>query len=419
LEAIISKQHHFSQYLWVHILIGLVAGIAVGIGLSVADISLSFKQSLAEWLALPGYVFIDILKMIIVPLIISSVVLGITAPHSKDFIARLGVRIVPYFIMTTAIAISIGLAAVYLINPAQYMDQALLAPVIVDNLKGFEDLTIPKRILNLIPVNLTEAQYHSNMLQIVIFAIILGVVMLNLPAKKTKGFVDLMQFTQDACMVVVDWAIKLAPLAVFGLMAAIIAKTGFTAMVSMAAYMGTVLIGLLGVLVMYGLIIGVLRRKNPLWFFSQIRSIQLLAFSTSTSSGVMPITMATAEDNLGVRPEISRFVVPLGATINMDGTALYQGIAAVFLTQLYGIDLSAVQVMMLLLTTIGASIGTPGTPGVGLVILATIVSSLGVPAEGIGLILGVDRILDMCRTTVNVTGDLTASVVMDRWLKKT
>ncbi len=418
MEAIISKKHHFSQYLWVHILIGLVAGVAIGVALSMADMNIDFKQSLAEWLALPGYVFIDILKMIIVPLIISSVVLGITTSHSKEFIRRLGLRIVPYFIMTTAIAITIGLAAVYSINPAQYMDKELITPVILENVQVFDNLTIPQRILNLIPVNMTEAQYTSNMLQIVIFAIILGVVILSLPTKRTKVFLDLMQFAQDACMVVVDWAIKLAPLAVFGLMAAIIAKTGLSAILSMAVYMGTVIAALLGVLFMYGLIVSLIGRRNPLWFFSQIRSIQLLAFSTSTSSGVMPITMATAEDNLQVRPDIARFVVPLGATINMDGTALYQAIAAIFLTQLYGIDLSSAQVLLLLVTTIGASIGTPGTPGVGLVILATIVSSLGVPPEGIGLILGVDRILDMCRTTINVSGDLTACVVMDRWLRK-
>jgi Na+/H+-dicarboxylate symporter len=180
---------------------------------------------------------------------------------------------------------------------------------------------------------------------------------------------------------------------------------------------GTVILGLLVLLFFYLLVVTVLAKQNPLSFLRNIREVQLLAFSTSSSAAVMPLSMKTAQDELQVSKPVSQFVIPLGATVNMDGTALYQVIAAVFLTQVYGIDLTLSQLTLLAATTVGASIGSPSTPGVGIVILATIVQGIGVPPEGIALILGVDRILDMTRTAVNVTGDLTASVVMENWLK--
>lgn len=419
-----SDDVRFSPYLWLYILIGLVAGFLVGIGLSAYDLpdsiqSVITKDSLSEWLALPGYIFIDLLKMVIIPLIMSSIVLGIAVSHNKDFLKKVGLRIVPYFIVTTAIAITIGLSIVNFVKPGAYIDSSLLESTMATQeieVRTFDDLTVPQRIRNLIPVNLTQAEYHNELLKIVIFSIILGVVMLNMQEKKTRIAIEFAHFVQSASMKVVGWAIALAPYAVFGLLASVTAKVGFNAISSMGVYMATVIGGLLGVLAVYALIVFLLAGRNPFFFFAAIRDVQLLAFSTSTSSGVMPITMSVAETRLGVKPSISRFIVPLGATINMDGTALYQGVAAVFLTQVFGIELTLMQTILLLVTTIGASIGTPGTPGVGLVVLATIVAGIGVPPEGIALILGVDRVLDMCRTTINVTGDLTACVVMDRWV---
>jgi len=194
-------------------------------------------------------------------------------------------------------------------------------------------------------------------------------------------------------------------------------QTGLDALLGMSVYVGTVLLGLFLLLIFYLVIVFIIGRRNPLIFLNNIREVMLLAFSTSSSAAVMPLSMKTAEEELGVSKPISQFVIPLGATVNMDGTALYQVIAAVFLTQAYGIDLTLAQLALLSATTVGASIGSPSTPGVGIVILATIVQGLGVPPEWIGLILGVDRILDMTRTAVNVSGDLTASTIMDKWLK--
>jgi proton glutamate symport protein len=217
-------------------------------------------------------------------------------------------------------------------------------------------------------------------------------------------------------MKVVSWAMALAPAAVFGLLAQISVQLGFDALLGMSAYVGTVFLGLLVLLIFYLVLVAILAGRNPLTFLGDIREVQLLAFSTSSSAAVMPLSIKTAQEKLGVSKPVSQFVIPLGATVNMDGTALYQVIAAVFLTQVYGIDLTLGQLTLVAATTVGASIGAPSTPGVGIVILATIIQSIGVPPEGIALILGVDRILDMTRTAVNVSGDLTAAVVMERWL---
>jgi Na+/H+-dicarboxylate symporter len=213
----------------------------------------------------------------------------------------------------------------------------------------------------------------------------------------------------------------IAPFAVFGLLAQITIKVGLDALLGMAVYVGTVILGLLLMILVYLIIVSLIARHNPLHFLSAVREVQLLAFSTSSSAAVMPLSMQTAEDKLGVRPSISQFLIPLGASINMDGTALYQAAATVFLAQVYNVELGLSSLLLILVTTVGASIGSPATPGVGIVILAMVLSSVGIPASGVALIIGVDRILDMSRTAVNVTGDLTACLVMDRWVggKKT
>jgi len=266
----------------------------------------------------------------------------------------------------------------------------------------------------LIPVNTTQEQLDGNILAFVILAIFIGVALMNMDNDDAKPMKDLARSFQAFSMKVVEWAMKLAPYAVFGLLCSITIKIGFDAISSMSMYVFTVLLGLFLLLCFYLSIVYFIGRVNPIDFLRQIREVQLMAFSTSSSAAVMPLSMKTAEDKLNIPTPISKFVIPLGATINMDGTALYQVIAAIFLTQLFGVELSLVEVVILAMTTVGASIGAPSTPGVGIVILATILQGIGVPVEGIALILGVDRILDMCRTTINVTGDLTASIVMRR-----
>jgi Na+/H+-dicarboxylate symporter len=216
-------------------------------------------------------------------------------------------------------------------------------------------------------------------------------------------------------MKVIEWAMILAPYAVFGLIANVTIQMGFETLAGVGAYMMSVLLGLFCMFLVYVLIVALIAKRNIFDFLKAIRNAQIFAFSTSSSAATMPFTLKAAEERLDIDPKVSRFVIPLGATINMDGTALYQAAAALFLCSIFGVDLTTGQIVFLMLTTVGASIGTPATPGVGIIVLATILSGIGVPPEGIGIILGVDRILDMCRTTLNVTGDLVATSVMARF----
>lgn len=412
-----------ARHLWAKILIGMILGIAVGLALSPDGFALVAPETAsgaAAWIALPGIIFLSLLKMIIIPLIICSIVLGILTSGSLDALGKMGARLVPYFIMTTTIAVTTGVVIAEFVQPGMSVSPDIMdaagSMAAADNVRTFDDLTVPQRIANIMPVNFIEAALHMDMLQIVIAAIILGIVCLSIPRETVTPFESLCLFGQVAAMKIISWAMVLAPYAVFGLMADAMIRIGFGALGAIGWYVACVLGGLFTMLCVYLCIVRILAGRSPMEFLRGIRDVQLLAFSTSSSAVVMPLSIRAAEENLQVKEEVSRFVVPLGATINMDGTALYQAIAAIFLCQIFGVDLTMGQTVLLILTTVGASIGTPATPGVGIVVLATILSGIGVPPAGIGIILGVDRILDMCRTTVNVTGDLTATVVMDRWM---
>lgn len=406
--------------LWAQILVAMALAIALGLALSPSGGSLvseTTANTIAAWIALPGRLFLALIQMVVVPLVLTSIILGISSGGSSDFLRRIGSRIAPYFVVTTIVAVSIGGFLALWIEPGQYIEQALnvaSVPLLTpsDNLS----IGLPERIIEIIPANPSSAILNQSMFQIVVFAIFIAVALVTLKPARAKPLLDLCASLQDVSMKVVSWAMVLTPAAVFGLLTQAIVQSGVDALLGMSAYIGTVLLGLLLLLIFYLILVATLARSNPFTFLANIRSVQLLAFSTSSSAAVMPLSMKTAEEQLGVSKAVSQFVIPLGATVNMDGTALYQVIAAVFLTQVYGIDLSLGQLALLAATTVGSSIGSPSTPGVGIVILATIIQGIGVPAEGIALILGVDRILDMARTAVNVSGDLTASVVMENWL---
>jgi Na+/H+-dicarboxylate symporter len=257
---------------------------------------------------------------------------------------------------------------------------------------------------------------EKQMLQIVLFSVFIGIALITLPTEQAQPLLALLGSLQAVSMRVVGWAMRLAPLAVFGLLARITANLGIDALLGLGVYVLTVLLGLLLLLVVYLVIAAFAGGWSPGAFLRSARDVQLLGFSTSSSAAVMPLSIKTAEEKLGVRPSIAQFMVPLGATINMDGTALYQAVATVFLAQVTGVDLSAGALALIVVTTVGASIGAPSTPGVGIVLLSMVLTNAGIPPQAIGLIIGVDRILDMSRTAVNVTGDLTACLVMDRWV---
>jgi len=410
--------------LWVQILLAMFLGIGTGLALSPtggAIVEAQTANTIAAWLALPGRLFLALIQMVVIPLVLTSIVLGISGGENTGFLHRIGMRIVPYFMTTTIVAVVIGASLALSIEPGQYIAEANVATSpLPENMIPAEnagnDISLPDRIVNIIPANPTNAILQRSMFQVVVFSILMAVALASIKPKRAKPLLDLCVSLQDVSMKVVSWAMTLAPAAVLGLLAQISVQIGFEALLGMSYYIGTVLLGLMLLMIFYLVVVLVLAERNPLSFLRDIREVQLLAFSTSSSAAVMPLSMKTAEEKLKVQKPVSQFVIPLGATINMDGTALYQVIAAVFLTQVYGIDLTLAQLALLAATTVGASIGAPSTPGVGIIILATIVQSLGVPPQGIALILGVDRILDMTRTSVNVSGDLTACVVMSRWL---
>lgn len=412
--------------LWLQVLVGMVLGITTGIlmGPSVGWVSPSTAATVSNWLAFPGKLFLALIQMIVIPLVFASIIRGLAATEDIEQLRKMGLRVVLYFIVTTAIAIIIGLIVALLIKPGTYIDsqsvQATMAaaPMVVQDATttGINVNDLPQQILTLLPSNPLNSMVESNMLQVVIFSMVVGVALVMMAPLQSKPMLDLLGSLQEVCMTVVRWAMLLAPVAVFGLLAQLTAKLGLDALLGMAIYVGTVLLGLLLLFVFYLIIIFAVARQNPFSFVASVRDVLLLAFSTSSSAAVMPLSIKTAEEKLNVRPSVSQFVIPLGATINMNGTALYQGVAAIFLAQVFGIDIGIGGMALIVLTSVGASIGAPATPGVGIVILSMVLGSVGIPAAGIALIMGVDRILDMSRTAINVSGDLVATKVMDRWV---
>ena len=409
--------------LWMKILAAMFLGVGTGVILSPATglLDQATADMVGSWLALPGNIFLGLIQMIVVPLIFASIIRGLAASADMEYLRKVGLRIVIYFLITTTVAIIIGLTVTTIIQPGTYIDEGLMTTMgpgadIADNLdEETPDLgTLPEIVVSLIPENPLGSMVERDMLQVILFAVFIGLALVSMNPRQAKPLLSLLGSLQEVCMTVVRWAMLLAPLAVFGLLAQVTIKVGLDALLGMGVYVGTVLLGLLLLLCFYLLIVGLYCRMNPLFFLGAVREVQLLAFSTSSSAAVMPLSMQTAEEKLKIRPSISQFLIPLGASINMDGTALYQGAATVFLAQVFGIDLGLPALLLIVVTAVGASIGSPATPGVGIVILSMVLRSAGIPTAGVALIIGVDRILDMSRTAVNVTGDLTASLVMNR-----
>lgn len=415
--------------LWLKILVAMVLGLGVGtfLGPSTRVIDQNTAGVIGSWLALPGQLFLGLIQMIVVPLVFASVIRGLASGDNIEQLRKTGLRLVIYFLFTTAIAITIGILVAQIVQPGSFMDQSTVNTSVNQSasVSGANESVdpvnlnrLPTLITRVLPDNPLSSMVEDEMLQVVLFSAILGIALVAMPKDQSKPLLDLLGSIQEVCMTIVRWAMLLAPVAVFGLMAQLSMKIGLEALLGMAVYVGTVLLGLLILLICYLFIIMFIAKKSPWWFLRQVRDVQLLAFSTSSSAAVMPLSIKTAEDNLKVRPSISQFIIPLGATINMDGTALYQGVATVFLAQVFGIQLTAASLLLVIVTAVGASVGSQATPGVGIVILSMVLNSVGIPAAGIALIIGVDRVLDMSRTAINVTGDLTATLVMERWAGK-
>jgi Na+/H+-dicarboxylate symporter len=401
----------------VAMVLGIITGFALGPELNWVDPKLS--SQITGWLALPGNLFLKLVQMIMIPLIFTSIVSGIIS-NTGDQLKKMGSRLLVYFVGTTIISITIGVFLARIFQPGKRLFELgdFRAPEFetMTGESAFSD--IPGAITGLLPSNPLAAMVSGEMLSIVIFTIIVGIAITQLSEKAVAPITKLFESVQEISMTVVSWAMLLIPYAVFGLMAQLVANLGLESLQGLGFYILIVLLGLLMLLAVYMLIVTFLGRYNPLTFLSKIRDVQLLAFSTTSSAAVMPLSMKTADEKLGVSSSVSDFVIPVGATVNMDGTAIFQCISVLFIAQVYGIEMALSQVVLVMVTLVAASIGTPAVPGGGVIVLASVLESSGIPVEGLMIIVGVDRILGMFRTAINVTGDLTACLVFDRWLKK-
>lgn len=400
--------------LWLKVLIALVLGIVFGIllGPDLGLLSIETVKSITAWLALPGQVFLAIIQMIVVPLVVASIVRGLAANNNPAAMKKNGITALLFIVVSTALAATVGIVLALNIQPGSFVDATSLsdtsaAPLTSSVAKGFPAVAeLPNKVSALIPKNPLASMASGEMLQVILFAAVLGAALLSIPAQQSKPLFDLLGALQEVSLRIVSWAMLLAPFAVFGLITRLVANLGIEVLAGMAVYVVTVVLGLLIIAACYFIVARVTLTQSFREFFINVRELLLLAFSSSSSAAVMPITLQVVEDKLKVKPEIARFLVPLGATINMTGTALYQGVATVFLAQVFQVDLSLSSYLFIVTMAVAASIGSPATPGAGIIILSMVLEGVGIPAAGIALILGVDRILDMCRTSVNVLGDV-------------
>jgi proton glutamate symport protein len=410
------------------IISGLILGLIFGMVVIKANISPDFT---IDYIKPIGTIFINSLKMIAVPLVLASLIVGVSNLGDISKLSRIGGKTITIYILTTVVAVSIGLILVNIFKPGNNLPaetrENLMA--LYDNAAGstatqaeiLQQQGPLQPVVDIVPENIFQAAgQNSAMLQVVFFAVLVGIALLQIPKEKGIPVVAFFDGMNDVIIQIVGYIMLIAPYGVFALMASLIVEiagdnpdNAVTLLLALLKYSLVVLGGLFFiVLVIYPSILKAFTKIKYTDFFAAIRPAQLLAFSTSSSSATLPVTMKQVEEELGVSEEVSSFVLPLGATINMDGTALYQGVAAVFIAQALGMDLTLAQQLTIVLTATLASIGSAGVPGAGLIMLIIVLESINVPAAGIALIIAPDRILDMFRTVVNITGDATVCAVV-------
>ncbi len=405
--------------LYTKILIGLIAGAVVGAFANISGIE-PFQNFLGALEPL-GTAFINLITMIVIPLVVASLLVGTASLGDLRKLGRIGGKTLGFYLFTTAIAVTIGLGISNFVTPgsgvaestrdelaARYGGQAQASMDMAAQAPGWVET-----LLGIIPRNPVQAAANMDLLPLIFFTICFGAALTVIQEDRRNAVLDFFHGVNDVSMVLINWIMELAPYAVFVLIAAVVGNFGFDLLQSLLIYTVTVATGLLlHAFGTYALILRFLVKVNPLRFYKKIAAVPLFAFSTSSSSATLPLTIETAEDELGASNEVASFVLPLGATINMDGTALYQAVAVMFIAQIYGIPLDLADQMVIVLTATLASVGAAGVPSAGIITLIIVLNSVGLQGQvqaGIALILGVDRILDMLRTSVNVTGDLTCA----------
>lgn len=370
-----------------------------------------------------GTIFIRLLMFIAIPLVLSSLIVGASSLGDLKKVGRIGLRMLLFYVITIAIAITIGLFLTNTIQPGKFLSADAKEKLIVEFVPNVQskiqeavELNVITTIVNIVPVNPISALANSEMLQIVFFAIIVGMTLTAIPKVKSEPVVKFFDGFSELMIKMVDYIMKIAPYGVFALIAATISEFGFDILQTLFWYAGTLILGLLiQQFIVFGSFVKIFARLNPMKFFQGIREVMLIGFSSSSSAATLPVNIESCEVNLGVPKNISSFVLPLGATINMNGTSMYQAVAAVFIAQVYGIELHISEQLIILLTALLASIGTAPVPGVGIVMLLIVLKSVNIPEEGIALILGIDRFLDMCRTVVNVSGDAAVATIVAKF----
>lgn len=415
------------------ILIGMVTGILFGLGMISVDGGAVF---VSNWINPFGNIFVKLLKLIAVPLIIASLVKGISDLKDISKFKNIGLRTISIYIGTTVIAITIGLLLVNLVKPGDGISEETINKLTETyaNSGGVQSKlqeasnqknTGPLQFLeDMVPDNALRAMSdNTSMLQVIFFTIFLGISMLLIGEKRSKPLKDFFDSLNEVVLKMVDLIMLSAPYAVFALLSNVVVSSDDPdLLLALLKYALTVVAGLLIMISFYMVLISIFTKKNPLWFLKQLSPAQLLAFSTSSSAATLPVTMERVEEHIGVDKEVSSFVLPVGATINMDGTSLYQAVAAVFIAQALNFDLTFADQLTIVLTALLASIGSAAVPGAGMVMLVIVLESIGFPADklaiGLALIFAVDRPLDMCRTVINVTGDATVAALVAKSVGK-
>ena len=415
------------------ILIGMVLGIIFGFIMNSIE---GGKEFVIDWIKPFGTIFINLLKLIAVPLILASLIKGISDLKDISKIKKMGLRTMVIYMITTLVAIIIGLGIVNLAKPGVGMSSDTIEKIkskyetssgVVDKLtkaSAQNDAGPLQALVDIFPSNIFTSLGNASMLQIIFFALFVGISLLLIPEKKAKPLMNFFDSLNEVVMKMVDLIMLFAPYAVFALLAnVIIAFDDTEILLKLLVYAFCVVGGLLLMIGFYLVLVSIYTKKSPIWFLKQISPAQLLAFSTSSSAATLPVTMERVEEHLGVDKEVSGFVLPVGATINMDGTSLYQAIAAVFIMQvIWPEGLTFSNQIVIVATALLASIGSAAVPSAGMVMLVIVLESIGFPEEllpiGLALIFAVDRPLDMCRTTVNVTGDATVSMIIAKSLGK-
>ncbi len=403
--------------LYTKVLIGLLLGVVFGV---LAN-QWGFSAFVFSYIKPIGSAFIKLISMVVVPLVFASLLVGTANLNDVRKLGRIGAKTVAYYLCTTIIAISIGLLLANTLKPGEGLSEETRTELIQSQSEQAEAQigtdrkkpTITDILLNIVPTNPIRAFVEGNMLQIIFLALMAGICLSLIPSERSQPVINFFEGINELIIQMVHIIIKLAPYGVFALISAVVADFGLGILFILLKYSLVVIVGLiLHVTIVYSSAIKIFSKQKIGTFFRGIRPAQLIAFSSASSSATLPVTMECTEKNLGVPGQIASFALPLGATINMDGTALYQGVSAVFIAQFYYMDLTVAQQLTIVLTAVLASIGTAGAPMAGVITLAIVLKSIGVPLEGIAIIMGVERILDMCRSVVNVTGDASCAVVV-------